>query len=144
MTRDPRTGAWSAPSFVRAKQASLGLQIGGKESFVVILFMNTNTITSLASGDVSFGGEASGTAGNSSSGAGGTVSSTEPATLIYSDAAGLYGGAAVKGGNIAPDLNADLAYYGQYVSPEDILFGRKVAPSGAAAHLGEVINQYSK
>jgi lipid-binding SYLF domain-containing protein len=144
MARDPATGAWSAPAFVSANQASLGFQAGGQQSFVVILLMNTNTVHSLAASNFSFGGEASGTAGNTSAGTGGTISQTEQVTLVYSDTEGLYGGVAVKGGAVSPDSNADAAYYSQYLTAEEILFGHKVKPSVTAARLAQVIDQSSK
>jgi len=64
IVKDPTTGQWSAPGFLSAREASLGLQIGGQQSFIVILLMNTNTARLLAEPDFRLGGEASGTAGN--------------------------------------------------------------------------------
>jgi SH3 domain-containing YSC84-like protein 1 len=144
MARNPHTGGWSAPLFVSANQASLGFQAGGKESFVVILLMDKDAVHGLAANNFSFGGEASGTAGNATGGADGTVSSNQPSILVYSDASGLYGGVAVKGGNISPDTKAGIAYYGEYVSPEQILFEQKVKPSIAASRLAQVIQTDSK
>ena len=63
---------------------------------MVILLMHINGIQNLAQGHFSFGGEASGTAGNSAGGVGGNISSGEPLTLVYTDRAGLYGGATSK------------------------------------------------
>jgi lipid-binding SYLF domain-containing protein len=144
MVRDPRTRAWSAPAFVSANQASLGFQAGGQQTFVVVLIMNTNTVRSLATGSFSFGGEASGTAGNTSGGASGTVSSVEQLTMVYHDSEGLYGGVAVKGGNVSPDAKADIAYYGQYLSAEEILFEHKVRPTERAFELTQAIEQASR
>src|SRR5579859_301437 len=83
MVKDPATQRWSGPAFLSANEASLGFQIGGQQSFVVILLMHTNAIQNLAQGNFSFGGEASGTAGNNSSGVEGGVSSSEPLSVIY-------------------------------------------------------------
>ena len=144
MVKDPNTQRWSAPAFLSANEASLGFQIGGQQSFVVILLMHTNTLQSLAQGSFSFAGEASGTAGNSSSGVESGISSTEPLTLVYTDREGLYGGAAVKGDALSPDTAADIAYYGQYLSINEILFGQKVKPTPAAEDLARKIDQYSR
>jgi len=145
MVKDAKSGRWSAPAFMRANEASLGLQIGGQQSFVVILLMNTNATRALTDSNVNFGGEASGTAGNSSGKAEGTVpSDTQQVVLVYSDSAGLYGGVSVKGGDLSPDAEANVAYYGQSLTPKEILFDQKVKPSDTATALAQQISQFSK
>ena len=144
MVKDPATQRWSAPAFLSANEASLGFQIGGQQTFVVILLMHTNAIQNLAEGNFSFGGEASGTAGNNSSGVEGGVSSSEPLSVVYTDREGLYGGAAIKGDAIAPDTDANLAYYGQYFSLNDILFGHKAGTTPAGEELARKFDEYSK
>jgi lipid-binding SYLF domain-containing protein len=145
MAKDPKTGQWSPPAFLKANEASLGFQVGGQQSFVVILLMNTNAMRKLAEGgSFSFGGEASGTAGSSSARTEGTISSTEPLMLVYSDTGGLYGGVAVKGGALSPDTDANVAYYGQYLTTAEILFDRKVKTSEAATEVARKFDQFSK
>jgi lipid-binding SYLF domain-containing protein len=142
MTRDPRSGAWSAPAFFTATEASVGFQIGGQQSFVVVLLMSTNAARGLTDSTFDFSGEASGTAGNATGGTG--VSSNDQPPLVFSDSEGLYGGVAVKGGNISPDPEADVAYYGRSITVEEILFEHKAKPSEAAARLAQVLNQAAK
>jgi len=145
MVKDTKTGQWSPPAFVGASEASLGLQIGGQQSFVVLLLMNTNATHALTDSSFNFGGEASGTAGNASGKAEGTVSSDSQTLIqVYSDATGLYGGAALKGGAVSPDSAANVAYYGQGLSPKEILFDKKPKPSEAAIALAQKIAQAAK
>jgi SH3 domain-containing YSC84-like protein 1 len=145
MAKDAKSGRWSPPAFMRANEASLGLQIGGQQSFIVILLMNTNATRALTDSTVKFGGEASGTAGNSSGKAEGTVSDdNQQLMLVYSDATGLYGGVAVKGGDLSPDAEANVAYYGQSLTPKEILLDKKVKPSESATALAQKITQFSK
>ena len=144
LVKDAKTQRWTAPAFVSASEASLGFQIGGEQSFVVILVMNTNALQSLARGNFNFAGEATGTAGNNSSGVESGISSNEPLTLVYTDREGLYGGATIKGDALSPDTSADVAYYGQYLSMNEILFDHKVTPTPAAEDLSRKIDQYSK
>ena len=144
MVKDAKSGAWSPPAFMRANEASLGFQIGGQQSFVVILLMNTNATRALTDSSFKFGGEASGTAGNASGKAEGTVSDVDQQLmLVYSDTVGLYGGAAVKGGDLSPDTEANVAYYGEYLTPTEILMGNKAKPSASATGLAEKITQFS-
>jgi lipid-binding SYLF domain-containing protein len=145
MVKDEKSGSWSAPAFMRANEASLGFQIGGQQSFVVILLMNTNATHALADSNINFGGEASGTAGNASGKADGTVpSDTGQLVMIYSDSSGLYGGVSIKGGDLSPDTDANVAYYGQSLTPKEILFEHKVKPSDTAITLANQLDQFSK
>jgi lipid-binding SYLF domain-containing protein len=144
LVKEPKGEKWSPAAFVSATEASLGFQIGGQQTFVVILLMNTNAARILTDSDIEFGGEASGTAGDTSGGVEGKVSTTERSVLVYDDRNGLYGGAAIKGGSLSPDDKANQSYYGQYVTMEDILFNRKVKQSETASALVEKFNQLSK
>ena len=64
--------------------------------------------------------------------------------LVYSDSTGLYGGAAIKGGSLSADTNANVAYYGQYLTPREILYDNKGKPSDAAMDLARKLAQPSK
>jgi len=143
LVKDPKSDKWSAPAFLKATEASLGFQIGGQQSFVVILLMSTNATRLLTDGDIEFGGEASGTAGDSSAGVEGKVNE-QPSILVYDDRKGLYGGAAVKGGALSVDDEANATYYGQYAPLEEILFKRKYKPTETANTLIEAIQKAAK
>ena len=107
--------------------------------------MNSNAVHQLVDSNFDFGGEASGTAGNSSGKAEGTVSSDSAAAVqVYTDASGLYGGAAIKGNAITTDTGADVAYYGQAFTPKEILFEHKAKPSEAATYLARQITSAAK
>ena len=144
LMRDPKTEAWGPAAFLGANEASLGFQIGGEHRFVAILLMNTNATRLLTEPSFEFGGEARGTAVNSSAGAEGTVASLERPILVYDDRKGLYGGAAIKGGAIAPDDRANHMYYGRFLTMKEILLERKVEPTEAATALANSITARSK
>ena len=144
MVKDAKTDKWSPAGFLTANEASLGFQIGGQQSFIVILFMNTNSTHLLTEPNVQFGGEARGTAGDSSVGAEGNVAPREPSVLVYDDRKGLYGGAAIKGGAIAPDETANRVYYEKALTMSEILFENKVKPTETAAQLAAKIAERSK
>ncbi len=146
MVKDKKSGKWGPLAFLKANEGSLGFQIGGQQAFYVILLMNTESTKSLMADDgtFEFGGEARGTAGDTSAGAEGTVSSVDRAVMVYDDRHGLFGGAAIKGGAISPDDEANLIYYGAPVTVKDILFDKKVKPSEAAAALAKKIAEFSR
>jgi lipid-binding SYLF domain-containing protein len=144
MVKNGNSEKWSPTAFLTANEASLGFQVGGQQSFVVILFMNTNSTRLLTEPNLQFGGEARGTAGDSSAGAEGNVAPQEPSVLVYDDRKGLYGGAAIKGGAMAPDETANRVYYEKAVTLSEILFENKVKPTEAAAQLAGKIAERSK
>ncbi len=145
MVKNPQTEQWSPVVFLNANEGSLGFQIGGQKSFVVILLMNTNATRVLTEANFDFGGEARGTAGDSSAGAQGTVSSPEkPSILVYGDRSGLYAGATIKGGDISPNDDADSVYYSRGLTAKEILFDNKVKATESAVELAAKITEYSK
>jgi len=143
MTKDPNTHEWSAPAFISANDASIGFQVGGEQGFFVILVMNSNATRLFTDPTFQVGGEASGTAGNVSAGAESSIASTDLPILVFHDRKGLFGGAAVKAGNISPDNEANCIYYRHYVGMHDILVDHKVQPTRAAVQLIDKLNLYS-
>lgn len=144
MVKDEKTDKWGPAAFLTANEASLGFQVGGQQSFIVILFMNTNSTRLLTEPNLQFGGEARGTAGESSAGVEGKIAPQEAAVLVYDDRRGLFGGAAVQGGSVAPDDTANAVYYREAVTMGDILFGKKVKPTETVAALAAKLTAYSK
>jgi len=138
-----RKGLWSAPAFVKANEASLGFQIGAEQNFFVILLMTDSAPRFLTEPNFEFGGEARGTAGNTTAGTQGTISDTERPVLVYSSREGLYAGAAVKGGAVSPDEDANQRYYGEFATMRDILYDHKFEPTPAANYLVSKLNAYA-
>jgi lipid-binding SYLF domain-containing protein len=135
LVKDLKTESWSPTAFVRASEASLGVQIGGEQAFYAILLMHTNAVRMLTETRIDFAGEARGTAGDSSAGEEGKISLCEHPMLVYDDRAGLFGGAAIKGGAISADDEANRIYYDAYVTMQDILLDKKVQATDAASEL---------
>lgn len=144
MVKDKK-GRWGPLAFLKADEASLGFQVGGQQTFLVILLMNEQAAQSLiADAAFEFGGEARGTAGDSSAGAESKVDSLERSVLIYDERSGLFGGAAIKGGAVSPDHNANHVYYGGDFSMPDILFSGKLKPTPVAISLAGKIGAYAR
>ena len=144
MVKDKK-GKWSPMAFMKADEGSLGFQIGGQQSFMVILLMNEESAKTLTSdGTFDFGGEARGTAGDSSAGAEGKVNLVERAVQVYDDRQGLFGGAAIKGGSLAPNQDANSVYYGAPVTMKEILFDKKVKMTKTAEQLAKLIDEIAK
>ncbi len=144
MVKD-KQGKWGPLAFLQANEGSLGFQIGGQQSFLVILLMtDESTKTLIGDAAFEFGGEARGTAGDTSAGVEGKVDSVERAVLVYDDRKGLFGGAAIKGGAVAPDEDANFVYYGAPVTMKEILFDKKVKVTETATLLAKRIEEMTK
>jgi lipid-binding SYLF domain-containing protein len=143
MCRDAKTGAWGPVAFVGASEASLGFQIGGEKDFYAILLMSRDADRALTEPKYKFGGEARGTAGETSSGHQANITTMNQPVLVYSLRNGLYGGAAIQGGSISPDDKDNAVYYNQALTMRDILFDRRVQASESASDLARKIDSYA-
>jgi lipid-binding SYLF domain-containing protein len=110
--------------------ASVGFQAGVNVSEVITLVMDKKALESLMSGTVQAGADASVAAGPVGVGAG-----TAPNAdfLVFTRAKGLYGGIDVNGAVIKPTEDWNKAYYGQLVSPIDIVIRGQFHNKGADA-----------
>ena len=118
-----RTSAgWSAPAFLEMKGGSVGLQVGGSATDVVLLFMNTEGLKKLINSKVELGGDASvaaGPVGREASAA--TDASMNAEILSYSRAKGLFAGVALKGTVISPEKSDMEGTYGSGVTALQVL-----------------------
>jgi len=109
--------------------ASVGFQAGVNVSEVITLVMNKKALESLMSGTVKAGADASVAAGPVGVGAGAKPNAD---FLVFTRAKGLYGGVDVHGAVIKPTEDWNKAYYGQLVSPIDIVIRGQFHNKGAA------------
>lgn len=118
LARDPSTGEWGQPVFYNLGGASVGLQIGGERSEVVLLLQSQDALDSFLSPKLQLGAEAAVAAGPVGAGTGENVTA-EILTFVRSK--GLYAGATLDGTVIRPATERNAAYYGAAVTPTDIL-----------------------
>jgi lipid-binding SYLF domain-containing protein len=134
---------WSAPGSIRVEGGSVGFQIGGSETDVVLLVMNQGGAKKLLSSKFTIGGDASAAAGPV-----GRTSSAETDAqmhaeiLTYSRARGLFAGISLEGATLRPDDGWNKELYGKEISNRDIVLGDTRPPVSASRLLG-VINKYS-
>jgi lipid-binding SYLF domain-containing protein len=134
---------WSAPGSIRVEGGSVGFQIGGSETDVVLLVMNQGGAKKLLSSKFTIGGDASAAAGPV-----GRTSSAETDAqmhaeiLTYSRARGLFAGISLEGATLRPDDGWNKELYGKEISNRDIVLGDTRPPASASRLLG-VINKYS-
>jgi lipid-binding SYLF domain-containing protein len=139
-----RTGhGWSAPMFVAIDSGSVGYQIGGSSTDIVMLFMNDHALQSLMSDKFKVGADASVAAGPvGRNAAGGTDLKLNAEILSYSRSKGIFAGVSLDGAVMQADKSGDKAMYGDDVNRHEILDG-KVAVPASARELVEELGGYA-
>jgi SH3 domain-containing YSC84-like protein 1 len=139
-----RTGnGWSAPMFIAVDGGSVGYQIGGSSTDLVMLFMNDHALHSLLSDKFKVGGDASvaaGPVGRNATAA--TDVALRAEILSYSRTRGVFAGVSLDGAVVQADKSGDRAMYGDDVDRQEILSG-KVAVPASARNLIKSLDQYS-
>jgi lipid-binding SYLF domain-containing protein len=135
-----RTGhGWSAPVFLALEGGSVGYQIGGSSTDIVMLFMNDHALKSLLSDKFKLGADASVAAGPvGRSAAAGTDLKLNAEILSYSRSKGLFAGVSLNGAVVQADKSGDEAMYGHDVNRHEILDGKVAVPESAQALLHEI------
>jgi SH3 domain-containing YSC84-like protein 1 len=124
---------WTAPAFVTLTGGSIGLQIGGQATDIVLVVVNDRGIDSLSQNTFKIGGDASVAAGPVGREAtASTDYKLEAQILSYSRARGLFAGVSLAGSTIRADRNANEKIYGVGYSTKNIVVERKVEPTAAA------------
>jgi len=135
-----RTGhGWSAPMFLAIEGGSVGYQIGGSSTDIVMLFMNDHALKSLLSDKFKLGADASVAAGPvGRKAAAGTDLKLNAEILSYSRSKGLFAGVSLNGAVVQADKSGDEAMYGHDVNRHEILDGKVAVPESAQALLHEI------
>ena len=133
-------GPWGAPSMIAVHSGSYGFQLGGSETDVVFVVMNSNGIRRLLKSKGELGADASAAAGPVGRTASASTDLLMTAEILtYSRSRGLFAGIALKGTAITPDGDANARLYGHAVDPEEILIeGKGDIPAEAKSLITEL------
>ena len=130
---------WSAPAAVKVEAGSVGFQIGGSESEVVLLVMNKKGMDRLLSSKFTLGGDATVAAGPLGRNASAkTDASMRAEILSYSRSRGVFAGVALEGGTLREDDSANKDLYGKTIANRAILGGEVPTPEGAKAFISAI------
>ena len=130
---------WSAPMFLAIDSGSVGYQIGGSSTDIVMLFMNDHALHSLLSDKFKLGADASVAAGPvGRNAAAGTDLKLSAEILSYSRSKGVFAGVSLDGAVVQADKSGDEAMYGNNVDRSEILSGKVAVPESARPLLREI------
>jgi lipid-binding SYLF domain-containing protein len=135
---------WSAPMFVAIDGGSVGYQIGGSSTDLVLLFMNDHALQSLLGDKFKLGADASVAAGPvGRNAAAGTDARLSAEILSYSRTKGIFAGVSLDGSVVQADKSGDKAMYGDDVDRHEILRGKVAVPESARPLLRE-LHEYAE
>lgn len=134
-------GGWSAPGGIRVEGGSVGFQIGGSETDVVLLVLNERGADRLLSSRFTVGAEASVAAGPVGRNASAQTDATMMAEILaWSRARGVFAGVSLQGSTLREDSGENEELYGKPINNREIVSGAIAAP-GAAAALMEALEK---
>ena len=123
---------WSAPAAIKMEGGSVGFQIGGSETDVILLVMNQRGADRLMQSEFTLGGEgevAAGPVGREASAQTDAKMSAE--MLSWSRSRGVFAGIALKGSTLRADRGENEVLYGQELDTRDVVSGKvKSTPEG--------------
>ena len=135
---------WSAPGTVRIEGGSVGFQIGGSETDLIMLVMNERGVGKLLSSKFTLGAEGSVAAGPVGRTATAQTDAQMHAEILsWSRSQGLFAGLALSGATLRQDLDDNLALYGKKIENRQIVTSGMRAPK-AALPLLSLLSKYSR
>jgi lipid-binding SYLF domain-containing protein len=134
---------WSAPATVRIEGGSVGFQIGGSSTDLIMLVMNEHGAKKLLESKFTLGAEGSVAAGP----VGRTATAQTDAQLhadilSWSRSQGLFAGLALEGATLRQDLDDNATLYGKKLENHEIV-SSGIRPPKAAGKLMTLLNRYS-
>lgn len=145
MVRRPN-GQWSIPVFLRAGEASFGLQVGVKAVNTVLVLMDSETARLLLKSRFNLGAEAKAQAGIRG---GESEAVTKQlidgaSVLAYSLQEGYYLGAAIKTGFMQPNESANRIFYQSNHKTPELLFSDWVTPPAETRFIMDYVTRLTR
>uniref|UniRef100_Q022Z8 Ysc84 actin-binding domain-containing protein n=1 Tax=Solibacter usitatus (strain Ellin6076) TaxID=234267 RepID=Q022Z8_SOLUE len=141
--RNKHSSGWSAPATVRIEGGSVGFQIGGSQTDLIMLVMNERGADKLLSSKFTLGAEGSVAAGPVGRTATAQTDAQMHAEILsWSRSQGLFAGLALEGATLRQDKDDNVKLYGRKLQNREIVTSGMTAPR-SAARLLNLLNKYS-
>jgi lipid-binding SYLF domain-containing protein len=135
-------GPWGSPAMYALEGASVGFQLGGQATDLVLLVMNEKGASSILSSKVKLGADASAAAGPKGRDASANTDAYMRAEILsYSRTRGLFAGISLEGSTLRPDDEASTDVYGRKVTAKEIVLGNKTNVPASGRHLVRVLQK---
>lgn len=141
--RNKGAAGWSAPATVRIEGGSVGFQIGGSETDLIMLVMNARGAEKLLESKFTLGAEGSVAAGPVGRTATAQTDAQMHAEILsWSRSQGLFAGLALEGATLRQDLDDNAGLYGKKLHNREIVTSGIRVPKAAARLIG-LLDKYS-
>lgn len=138
-----QNGAWTNPAFYGFGSGSIGFQIGVQDAQIAFIIRTEKGLVALMDSQFKIGADASVAVATIGAGVSGSTTAALRADIVaFAQARGLFAGIALDGSLISQRTEWNQAYYGQYLSPQQIVLNRQGTNPGADP-LREVLGQLS-
>jgi SH3 domain-containing YSC84-like protein 1 len=130
------TGSWGSPAMYALEGGSIGLQIGGEATDLILLVMNDRGMESILSSKVKLGADASVAGGPKGRDASADTDAWMRAEILsYSRSRGVFAGVSLEGSTLRPDDEASEQVYGRAIKAKDIVRSEKMSVPSTGRHL---------
>jgi len=135
-------GPWGAPAMYALEGGSVGFQIGGEATDLVLLVMNDRGMESILSSKVKLGADASIAGGPKGRDASADTDAWMRAEILsYSRSRGVFAGVSLEGSTLRPDDDASADVYGHAIKAKEIVRGEKTGVPATGRHLVNVLQK---
>ena len=136
-------GHWGSPAMYALEGASVGFQLGGQATDLVLLVMNEKGASSILNSKVKIGADASAAAGPKGRDASADTDAYLRAEILsYSRSRGLFAGVSLEGSTLRPDDDAnEVIYHRKKITAKEIVLGNKIAVPASGRHLVSVLQK---
>ncbi len=143
LCRNQSGAGWSAPATVRIEGGSVGFQIGGSQTDLIMLVMSKRGADKLLDSKFTLGVEGSVAAGPVGRTATAQTDAQMKADILsWSRSQGLFAGVALEGATMRQDLDDNKTLYGKPLENRQIVTTKVRAPRGSARLIGQ-LNKHS-
>jgi lipid-binding SYLF domain-containing protein len=137
-------GPWGSPAMYALEGASVGFQLGGEATDLVLLVMNERGASAILESKVKLGGDASVAAGPKGRTASADTDATMRAEILsYSRARGLFAGISLEGSTLRPDNDASADVYGRKITAKEIVLEHNIGVPPSGRLLVRVLEKHS-
>jgi lipid-binding SYLF domain-containing protein len=135
-------GPWGAPAMYALEGGSIGFQIGGEATDLILLVMNDRGMESILSSKVKLGADASVAGGPKGRDASANTDAWMRAEILsYSRSRGLFAGISLEGSTIRPDDEASEQVYGHAIKAKEIVRSNDMSVPGTGRNLVDVLQK---
>jgi lipid-binding SYLF domain-containing protein len=143
LARKPN-GRWSVPAFLDTGEASFGLQLGGRTLHTIYIINDQTGVRLLYNAKFNFGVNANAVAGPRVAEAEESTQIIKAPVYVYQKSNGLYAGAKLKTGWLAPHNSANALFYNTDHTMPEILFSDWITAPAEIVPLMNYVTQLTQ